>query len=258
MRDVEVQCQTGRGQGGSTPLQRLRVLSGSWLKVLALLSMTCDHAAYIVLRHAGSFTVPLPLGADTVPRLYFLLRFAGRLAFPLFAFLVVEGFLHTRSRSRYGLGLFVFALLSVVPWHLARYGCLFTLASQNVLFTLFLGFLALCAVRRWEDGRLSALSLATVLFTLLATARLMHTDYEAVGVGFILSLYALRHSPALQAAVGIAILPVRWKAGLAFIPINLYNGRRGFIHGTVAKYAFYLYYPLHLLALYFIRVWITG
>lgn len=127
-----------------------------------------------------------------------------------------------------------------------------------MLFTLFLGFLALCAVRRWEDGRLSALSLATVLFTLLATARLMHTDYEAVGVGFILSLYALRHSPALQAAVGIAILPVRWKAGLAFIPINLYNGRRGFIHGTVAKYAFYLYYPLHLLALYFIRVWITG
>jgi hypothetical protein len=232
---------------------RWRVLSGSWLKVLALLSMTCDHVAVLVLRHAEDFAVQLPFSDAAVHNLYFLLRFAGRLAFPLFAFLVVEGFVHTRSRSRYGLGLFVFALMSVVPWHLARYGSLFTLGSQNVLFTLFLGFLALCAVRRWEERRLSALSLATVLFTLLATARLMHTDYEVVGVGFILSLYALRHSPALQAAVGFCILPVRWKAGLAFIPINLYNGHRGFIKGQIAKYAFYAFYPLHLLLLYLIR-----
>lgn len=232
---------------------RWRVLSGSWLKVLALLSMTCDHVAALVLRHAEDFAVQLPLSGDDIHSLYFLLRSVGRLAFPLFAFLVVEGFLHTRSRSRYGLGLFVFALMSVVPWHLARYGRLFTLGSQNVLFTLLLGFLALCAVRRWEEGQLPSLRLAAVLFTLLVAARLLHTDYGYLGVGFILSLYVLRHSPALQAAVGFCILPVRWKAGLAFIPINLYNGHRGFIKGPIAKYAFYAFYPLHLLLLYLIR-----
>ena len=253
MRDSEALCEKEQGQDGPTPLRRLCVLSGSWLKVLALLSMTCDHAAYIVLRYAAGSGVQLPIGSDTLHTLYFLMRSVGRLAFPLFAFLVVEGFVHTRSRRRYGLGLLFFALLSVVPWNLARYGTLFTLASQNVLFTLFLGFLALCAARRWEEGKLSSLRIAAVLFTLLAAARLLHTDYEAAGVGFILSLYVLRHSPALQAAIGFCILPVRWKAGLAFIPINLYNGRRGFIRGAFAKYAFYLYYPLHLLLLYLIR-----
>lgn len=235
------------------PCGRWGLLNGSWLKMLALLSMTCDHAAALWLCCLEGFTEPFFVLGNISVSWFSLMRSFGRLAFPLFAFLVVEGFLHTSDRRRYGSGLLLFGVLSTVPWSLARYDCLYSIASLNILFTLFLGFLALCAVRRWEEGRLTNLALAAVLITLLATARLIHTDYETEGVGFILMLYVLRHSPALQAALGIAILPVRWKAGLAFIPIALYNGRRGFIRGAAAKYLFYVYYPIHLLIIYLLR-----
>jgi hypothetical protein len=228
-------------------------MSGSWLKLLAIVTMTADHAALFVLRFFPGFMKPLFMIGSHPVSWYVLMRGVGRMAFPLFAFLLVEGFLHTRSRRRYGMGLLLFGLLSMVPWSLACYGCLFTLSTLNIFFTLLLGFLALCAISRWEAGRLGGLRLAVVLVFLMLIARLLHFDYEAPGVGFIIALYALRHQPALRAVVGIAIIPARWKAGLAFIPISLYNGRRGFIKGPIAKYAFYTFYPLHLLLLYFIR-----
>lgn len=66
----------------------------------------------------------------------------------------------------------------------------------------------------------------------------------------------LRHRPLFRAIVGAGMLSWRWIAGLAFIPIGMYNGRRGFIQGPFAKYIFYAFYPLHLLVLYFIKVWL--
>ena len=232
---------------------RWRVLSGSWLKVLAMVSMLCDHIAYVVLRFAEHFTVKFPFEYHDVFLLYSLLRNFGRLAFPLFAFLMVEGFIHTHSRLKYGLCLLLFGLLSIIPWSLAFFDCFLTLHTLNIFFTLLLGLIALSAIERWEKRNLSGLCLLAVLILLLTLAHLFHTDYETAGVGFIISLYILRANPALQAVIGISIIPVRWKAGLAFIPINLYNGRRGFIKGPIAKYAFYAFYPIHLLLLYFIR-----
>lgn len=237
----------------------VRILSGSWLKVLAMVSMVSDHAACCLLRYEEAFTEPLFTAYGRTVSWCFLLRCVGRLAFPLFAFLVVEGFVHTRSVRRYGLHLLLFALLSVVPWHLARYGCPFSLRSQNVLFTLLLGVCALEAVRRQEAGRLAGGTLAAVLLGLMGVASSFRTDYGVYGIGLILSLYVLRRRPALQAAVGLALLPLmRWAAVLAFIPINMYNGHRGFISGRAAKYAFYAFYPLHLLALYLLRCALAG
>ena len=66
-------------------------------------------------------------------------------------------------------------------------------------------------------------------------------------------MYALQDRELLRDVVGIMILGSRWKAGLAFVPLAFYNGKRGFIKGPVLKYAFYLFYPLHLLVLYCIR-----
>ena len=81
-------------------------LSGSWLKMIAMLSMTTDHLAYYY-------------GCEN-PYLYELMRTIGRIAFPTFAFLLAEGFVHTRDKSKYMINLFVFALLSEVPWMLIR------------------------------------------------------------------------------------------------------------------------------------------
>lgn len=231
--------------------ERWKRLSGSWLKVIAMVTMVIDHAAMLVLRYDEAFTTTLFTVGRHHVSWYYLMRCVGRLAFPLFCFLIVEGFLHTHDRRKYGRNLFVFALLSEIPFNLALHDHL-TGAGLNVFFTLFLGFLALCAISRWEETGDNGL-LAVRLFTLIAAGILIHSDYGSSGVSFIILLYVLRRNPVFQAAVGCVILPLRWIAGLAFIPINMYNGRRGFIQGPWAKFLFYAFYPIHLLILYFIR-----
>lgn len=237
--------------------QKWQILSGSWLKFVAVLSMAVDHTAQHVLYHLSSFNAPLfTLGNRPFSCVLLMVCF-GRLAFPLFAFLAVEGFIHTRDFRKYSLNLLLFALLSVIPWHLIRYGCMFSLRSQNVLFTLLLGIISLDAVRQWENGEINAFRLLFSLLTLLITADLLHTDYGARGIAFMLTIYILRHKQALQATIGWCLLPFRWVSAIAFIPMNMYNGRRGFIRGAVSKYAFYAFYPLHLLVLYYLQCRIT-
>ncbi len=243
--------------------ERWHVLSGSWLKVIAMVLMLIDHVALVILRYVPAYTEPLmTIGHQTITW-YFLLRSVGRLAFPLFCFLLVEGFLHTHDRRKYGRNLLVFALISEIPFNLTHGGHLYGW-SQNVFFTLFLGFLALCVVRRWEEDSQaipqSAIfaehnrRMALRLLVLIVAGYLLRCDYGNCGISFILLLYVLRRNEILRAAIGCCFLGSRWIAGLAFIPMAFYNGRRGFIQGSFGKYLFYLFYPLHLLALYFIKV----
>ena len=184
----------------------MKVLSGSALKLLAVVTMLIDHiASHLMTADVVLFSV---LGHNV--RLYPLLRGVGRMAFPLFAFLLVEGFVHTHSRQKYGLNLLVFTLLSEVPWDLLHHGVWFSFKSQSVFVTLLLGF------------------------------------------AFILLLYALREHEVLR-ILSAFVLNMQWWSLLAFVPISLYNGKRGFIHGKVLKYAFYAFYPLHMLVLYLFK-----
>ena len=98
---------------------RMLVLSGSGLKLIAILFMLIDHIAADVLKGVGFanqvlFTVSWPFGIfeEKSYSLYRIMRDAGRIAMPIFVFLLVEGFLHTRSRLKYGRNLFLFALIS--------------------------------------------------------------------------------------------------------------------------------------------------
>lgn len=230
-------------------MRDLRILTGSHLKLLAILFMVVDHTAAFLWRDAAwaneAFFVVGP--REVTP--YFLMRCVGRLSFPIFAFLIVEGFLHTRSRRKYGRNLLLFALASELPWNLVHTGTCFY-PVQNIFFTLFLGYLGLCALQRF---RARPAGQAAALVGLLAASILLRVDFGCSGYGFILLLYVLRDRPLPRAVIGSCLLPSRWIAGLAFIPLSLYNGRRGFVHGPVAKYAFYLFYPLHLLVLYFLK-----
>lgn len=131
--------------------ERWHVLSGSWLKIIAMALMLIDHVASQILRYYPAFTEPLITLGNHHITWYYLLRCVGRLAFPIFCFLLVEGFQHTHDRWKYGRNLFVFALISEIPYNLTHGGHIYGW-SQNVFFTLFLGFLALCVVRRWEDA----------------------------------------------------------------------------------------------------------
>ena len=221
------------------------------MKLIAVVCMLIDHlAAFYLFKLPVMHTELFMLGHHAVTPLL-MMRLVGRLAFPIFAFLIVEGFLHTRSRVRYGRNLLIFALLSELPWNLIHSGT-WHYPSQNVFFTLLLGYLGLCALEyfKYDSRRL----LASLLGLLVASV-LMRADYGCSGYGFILLLYVLRENRILQAIIGSCVLGSRWIAGLAFIPINMYNGERGFVKGPVAKYLFYLFYPLHLLVIYLLRVY---
>ena len=104
------------------PTNKWQFLSGSWLKVLAMVTMLLDHVAgFLLFRNPELQTLLFTLRGHHVTVLV-LLRMIGRLAFPLFAFLLVEGFQHTRNRKQYGLNLFLFALLSEISFNLMRSG----------------------------------------------------------------------------------------------------------------------------------------
>ena len=225
-----------------------KCLSGSALKVLAVLSMLTDHLAHFLWKDCTwAQMCLLQLGHRTVTP-YFLMRAFGRLAFPIFAFLLVEGFGHTRSKKRYGLLLASFAVLSEIPWNLVHGGTWWHFPSQNVIFTLLLGFLGMLASEYFRDK--DRFKEGLCLVGLLVAAFFLRADYGVTGYAFIMMLYFLRERFLYQAVVGSCFLTSRLFAGLAFIPLSMYNGRRGFIRGKAGKYFFYVFYPLHLLIIW--------
>lgn len=218
-------------------------LSGTDLKRVACVCMLLDHAAAALLE-GGVFGPLLP--GTPLRILDLVLRWGpGRLAFPLYAFLLTEGFCRTRSVKRYAARLAVFALLSEAPFKWAfRLGW----THQNVYFTLALGVGAMCFLRRCDDdgrptwrGWLGTAACA-------AAASLMRADYGAQGVLLIASLYVLRGNLSRQCRAGALLMFSELTAPLAFLLVWHYNGQRGKC-SQAEKWAYYWFYPAHLIIL---------
>ena len=221
-------------------------LSGSALKIIAVLSMVADHCAYFLME------------PDTL--MYDFLRCFGRIAFPVFAFLVAEGFAHSRNRMRYFLILLLVGAVSELPW------CLLNGAdgTHNVMFTLSLGVVALTIFDRMcEHGPLSFIGVAGIA----VLAWWLGTDYDWRGVLMIAVFYILRHQticpwlerssthfPSQAILQIIFTFPLMAHYGIAGALlasgiIFLYDGPRGFIRSKPAKYCFYAISPVHLMLL---------
>ena len=112
-------------------------MSGTTLKWIAVISMLIDHTAEVLINHNAALTDPI------WAQIYVLMRGIGRIAFPIYAFLLVEGFLHTRDVKKYLARMLTFAVVSEIPFDLAVFHTPFYWGYQNVFFTLFLGLLAL-------------------------------------------------------------------------------------------------------------------
>ena len=219
------------------PGSRFRGFSSASLKTLALVTMFIDHAAFILLEPLLSAA-----GSETtwIDSLYQVSRLIGRLAFPIYAFLIVVGFLHTRSPSRYLTRLLIFALLSEIPFNLA-YGSLIDPQHQNVLWTFAISLVLLMALERWPKHLWLVLPAMAIAFAL-------QTDYHAYGVLLVVYLYYFYDHPSRD--LGGAILGLyQLTAALAFIPIHYFNGARG----RQPRWLFYIFYPAHLLLLVLIR-----
>ena len=219
-------------------------MSSFALHIWAMLLMLCDHLQLTLLPD-------LPI-----------LRCVGRLAFPLFAFMAVEGYLHTRSLKKYLLRLLMLAVISEIPFDLLVSGSVFDPMHQNVIWTIILG---LCCIRAFENisaDRKMMLS-AVVIIASLAAAIIARVDYSSAGVLTLLAFYAFRGNTVrcrLMQLLSLAFINLVLLGGIEFafpyqalavlsLPIIwLYDGTQG-PHNGFIKAANYLFYPAHMLIL---------
>ena len=204
-------------------------LSGSCLKVIAMTAMVIDHIALYLVSNGW---------------LYESMRGFGRIAFPIFAFLIAEGYRHTHKKWEYGRNLLMFAFISEIPWML-----LHTDGSHNVVFTLLAGF---CCIAILDQFRSHKAMLILLVLLIASATSVFNTDYGIQGVALILIFYLLRDKLLLQL---LFILPLFYEfhpLGIlaSLCMISLYNGERGFIRGHYSKYLFYAFYPSHLMVIW--------
>lgn len=219
-------------------------MSSFALHIWAMLLMLCDHLQLTLLPD-------LPV-----------LRCIGRLAFPLFAFMAVEGYLHTRSLKKYLLRLLMLAVISEIPFDLLVSGSVFDPMHQNVIWTIILG---LCCIRAFENisADLKKMLSAVVIIASLAAAIIARVDYSSAGVLTLLAFYAFRGNTVrcrLMQLLSLAFINLVLLGGIGFafpyqalavlsLPIIwLYDGSQG-PHNGFIKAANYLFYPAHILIL---------
>lgn len=224
-------------------------MNGLTLKLIAMLTMLIDHATELLVRN-GSI-------------LYLIGRSIGRLAFPIFCFLLVEGLLHTKNVKKYLIRLGIFALISEIPFDLAfgkgkTFADIFNLRSQNVFFTLFIGLLVIFLIQiiqnKYNDNKVMAVILISIIVLIgCQMANYLRTDYSYMGVLMIVCFYLFKNNK-LPLFLSIFLLnlsmgPLQVLATISFLFIFLYNGERG---PKINKYVFYAFYPVHILVLYWI------
>lgn len=265
--------QQGKNQEAQGTLKEKKGISGSTLKIIAIIVMLIDHIAAIILdrlllsrgladldRANPNAIMEFMQANGTIYYIDMAMRMVGRIGFPIFCFLLVEGFVHTRNIKKYAFNLGVFSLLSEIPFDLAFQGTIWYPDYQNVFFTLFLGLLVLMGFK-YVSGKSGMEKVwKIVLHGLILTAGaalgfLLKTDYAGYGVAVIAIMYLLRKWKMRETAAGCAVLctmsiVTEISAFFSLIPIHLYNGKRGFR----LKYAFYIFYPAHILILHFITV----
>ena len=228
-------------------LKKIRVLDGTMLKIIAMISMVFDHVGDMFFPDAAWF------------------RVVGRLAMPIFAFCISEGFIHTRDKKKYLIRMGIFALISEVPFDLAFSRKVFELGHQNIMLTFFIAILALFIYdkimgdrdpqKAWTSkGR--SLGGLVVVIGMAVIALLLRSDYTIFGVGSVYLFYLLRkHDHWFRVGCGVAyVAALRTMGyyaatGLSLIPLLMYNGKKG----KGLKWLFYVFYPGHLLLLFVIR-----
>ena len=227
-------------------------LSQEGLKILACVTMLVDHAALLLF-------------------FFSWLRVIGRLAFPIYCFLLTEGIRHTRDKSRYLSRLLFAAIVSETIYDLVLYTCVGIWQHQNVLWTLALGCAMLWCMTMIHKP---VAKLAVMLLFALA-AQLVRASYGSSGI-YMIALFALcREVPEGKWALAAGLLVINWLMGsftapvfgldvpvqlfaeLALVPIFLYSGEKR-TRLKAVSWGFYLFYPAHLLLLWGIAQCATG
>lgn len=234
-------------------------LTSNMLRTIAVLLMLSDHIWATAMSFGDWMT------------------YIGRMAFPIFAFQIAEGFVHTKNFKKYALRLLGFAIVTEIPFNFFYSSRFFNPYHQNVLFTLLLGLLAIKVIdgiKKNRSGKNIALSVLYLLLILLASV-IGFVDYGHLGMLTVVMFYLMRDFPFawLGQLVGMILLNITFFEGLVFpveilgktfeipsqgfavfalIPIWLYGGRKG-KSSKALQYGFYAFYPVHMIVLYLIK-----
>ena len=234
-------------------------LTSNMLRTIAVLLMLSDHIWATAMSFGDWMT------------------YIGRMAFPIFAFQIAEGFVHTKNFKKYALRLLGFAIVTEIPFNFFYSSRFFNPYHQNVLFTSLLGLLAIKVIdgiKKDRSGKNIALSVLYLLLILLASV-IGFVDYGHLDMLTVVMFYLMRDFPFawLGQLVGMILLNITFFEGLVFpveilgktfeipsqgfavfalIPIWLYGGRKG-KSSKALQYGFYAFYPVHMIVLYLIK-----
>ena len=204
-------------------------MSAFTLKLIAIITMIIDHVGYVLFRE------------------YEIFRIIGRISFPIFCFLLVEGYYHTRNVYKYLARLLLFAIISEPIFDRLFYGEWIYLKGGNVFITLSVGLIFMII-----SGKMQGIIEKSIVFCVfLLLASYIPMDYGMYGIAMIGGFYLLREkkiaSIIYQGLINVAIMKGIQAYGLIGATLTtFYNGKKGC---SKLKYAFYILYPLHLLIL---------
>lgn len=258
--------------------------SSDMLKLTAIITMMIDHIGAGILEYFLLPDISASIPYNTLLIIYYInmvLRLIGRIAFPIFCFLLVQGFLHTRNRLKYTRNLLIFALISELPFDYLFAGEI-SFSTQNVFWTLLIGLLTLWVLEVIQNKEIH-ITLKTIVSLLaiaisLTVAAFLKTDYAWTGVLLILGLYFFREKLALQCSIPfivflissiisnlayfsslqqtvVFVLLSKWTLFIPALMIYHCNGKRYMQKG---KYFFYAFYPAHIAVLYVIKIILTN
>lgn len=231
-------------------------MDGFLLKIIALIAMFIDHTGVILDMYSYST----------------VLRLIGRIAFPIYAFLIAEGCFYTKNIKKYMFRLFIFGVISQLPFVLFTGNINNLFKHLNVFFTLALGVLCIYSYNvvntKITREVLKRIIIVFSCYYILILAERLNTDYGALGVLLIYCLYLckstsvnlyqlkIRQLLILSLFILLSYMPsTRYGmymfigGSISLIPIMLYNGEKG----KSFKWGFYAFYPIHLLLLALIR-----
>lgn len=220
-------------------------MSAFSIKIIAILTMVIDHIGYFIF-----------------PDMFFL-RAIGRLSFPLFGWLVANGAKHTKNLNKYLKRLFIFGLVSQIPFLIANRQIKENYLGLNIMFTLFLGLLSIKIIK----SKINPVFKILIISSYTAIAPFINVSYGFVGILSILCFYVFFENPRFQIISQALLYTVLWPfqviikgetttpftilqslAVLSLYIIFRYSGQEG----PKIKHLFYWFYPIHYIIFYLI------
>lgn len=219
------------------------------LKIIALVTMVIDHIGWLL--------IPAPTS--------YIFRAIGRIAMPIFAFFVAQGYHYTRSKKRYILTLLFWSVISQIP-----YGFILGPFNFNFIFALFLSTVCIFAIENFKQHKFWCSVLLIIIVALSLPFFPPTINYHCFGILLVLAFYFIKDKPMSFLAASVILVGIgvqhcisyasdglyglAWFASLlALVLLYFYNGKKGRLN---LKYLFYAFYPLHLTVLYLISLYV--